>query len=76
MTQCEKLLNHLRTKGPITTREAIRQYGILRPAARIKDLRDQGHGIHTEMVEVSAADGSTAEVARYSLTGQQRLSMR
>ena len=49
MTQCEQILRHLRQEGSITQREAARRYEIYRLAARIYDLRRQGHQIEKEM---------------------------
>ena len=49
MTQCEQVLRHLKDEGSITQREAARRYEIYRLAARIYDLRRQGHQIEKEM---------------------------
>jgi len=49
MTQCEKVLRHLKNEGSITQREATKRYEIYRLAARIYDLRRQGHQIEKEM---------------------------
>ena len=42
LTQCDKVLRHLRDHGYITSLEAINEYGILRLSARIADLKDRG----------------------------------
>ena len=42
LTQCDKVLRHLRDHGYITSLEAINEYGILRLSARIADLKKQG----------------------------------
>ena len=42
LTQCDKVLRHLRDHGYITSLEAINEYGILRLAARIGELREKG----------------------------------
>jgi hypothetical protein len=47
MSHSAQILNHL-TKGPITAIEALNHYGCFRLAARINDLRTEGHNIHTE----------------------------
>lgn len=49
MTQTERIHNHLK-RGSITPLTALKQYGCLRLAARISDLRDQGLPIVTKMV--------------------------
>ena len=48
MSQSIQILNHL-SKKPITALEALNEYGCFRLAARINDLRMQGHQIHTEV---------------------------
>lgn len=51
MTQTREILNHMRT-GPINPIQALMNYGCFRLAARIRDLRDEGHEIRTENVEM------------------------
>jgi hypothetical protein len=48
MSQNNIILSHLR-KSPITAYDAVLQHNIYRLAARIKNLRDDGHTIITEM---------------------------
>ena len=47
-TQCDKIIRHLKTFGSISSLEAITEYGILRLASRIHDLKRQGHNIVSE----------------------------
>ena len=47
--QCDKLLAALREHKVITTDDAREYLGISHPAGRIKDLRQAGHRIVTEM---------------------------
>ena len=49
MTQCDRIMRHLREVGPITGAEAMREYGIQRLASRISDLRHDGVEIHSKM---------------------------
>lgn len=65
-TQCEKIQKYMESFGSITQREAI-MLGIYRLASRIHDLKENGIGIKTEMIEVKNADGTKSHVARYSL---------
>ena len=48
ITQCERILRHLKDFGSITSLEAIQEYGLLRLASRINDLKQQGYCIHAE----------------------------
>lgn len=50
LSQNKKILHHLKSNGSITPIEALNEYGCFRLAARIKDLRDEGHNILTEIV--------------------------
>lgn len=50
MSHAKQILNHL-TNAPITALEALHKYQCFRLAARINDLRMQGHQIHTETIE-------------------------
>jgi hypothetical protein len=52
MSQCADILEALR-RGPITPLEALKDHGCLRLAARIEELRSDGHTIVTEMVKVN-----------------------
>lgn len=47
-TQCERIIRHLIDYGSISSIEAITEYGILRLAARISDLKRQGVNIVSE----------------------------
>ena len=49
MTQNEQILSLLK-RGPLTQLEALDKVGTTRLAARINDLRELGHIIHTEPV--------------------------
>ena len=41
MTQCEKVLRHLRTFGSITPMEAIQEYGIMRLGGPVLGSEEQ-----------------------------------
>ena len=49
-SQNDRILAHMQEGKSITALEAIDQYNILRLAARINDLRKQGHVIKSEIV--------------------------
>jgi len=67
MSQNDRLLNHLQTKGSINPMEAWQQLGIYRLASRAKDLKDSGHNIISERVEVPNRFGEVCRVASYRL---------
>tara|TARA_R110002110_G_scaffold71488_2_gene191061 strand:+ start:96 stop:323 length:228 start_codon:yes stop_codon:yes gene_type:complete len=49
LTQGQKILMHLETKGSITPIEALHLYQVFRLAARVEELRQQGYEIETDM---------------------------
>ena len=63
MTQNKMVLQHLQTGQSITALDSLRLYGVLRLAARVEELRKDGHTIITQSVRVG-----NKEFARYSLT--------
>lgn len=48
-SQCNEVLHHLECVGHLDPMTALRRYGVMRLAARVCDLRDQGHEIHTQL---------------------------
>lgn len=67
MTQCERIYRHLTDYGSITSLEAMGEYGIMRLASRISDLRRDGIPIRREMVSGRNRYGEKTSFARYSL---------
>ena len=69
MTQTERLLERLR-EYPVTPLDSWVDLGIYRLAARVFDLRNQGHNIEKTMVKVRNKFGETVKVAEYRLRGE------
>jgi hypothetical protein len=59
------VLNHLK-KEPLTPLVALRKYGTLRLAALVFNLKDEGHNIISERVNVGTKN-KPKFVAKYSL---------
>ena len=49
-TQTEKILNYLKSGKSLTPITALNKFGCFRLAARISDLRKDGHTIFTETI--------------------------
>lgn len=49
LTQCDKVLRHLEDFGTIDSLTAMSEYGIMRLASRISDLKRSGHNIHSKI---------------------------
>ena len=62
-SQNKMIMGHLRRHKSITPLTAMSQYNCMRLAARIFDLKEAGHTIHTDMVETH----SGKQIARYTL---------
>ena len=67
MTQKEQILLHLEKYGSITPHEALKNYGIMRLASRINELRKDGHRIITQTVIRHYRDGKSTTHAKYLL---------
>ena len=64
-----RLLAYLRDHGAINTFEAIRLLNILRPGARIAELRAQGYNIRTHLATLEDEQGRAhPNVATYYLS--------
>jgi hypothetical protein len=63
-TQCDRILRHLKDYGSITSLEAVTEYGIMRLASRINDLRAQGIAI---VSEVGTGKNRYGEVTHFSV---------
>lgn len=52
MSQSEKILCALKTGKPVTPLIALRRFGCMRLAARIGELRRDGHRVRSRMVTI------------------------
>ena len=73
MTQTERVIRHLRDYGSITSMEAVREYGIMRLASRISDLKKSGMPIRVEMVSWKNRYEENISYARYHLEKKERV---
>ena len=64
MSQKQEILNHLRTIGPITPLQALHRYRVMRLAPRIKEIRNSGYLVLTNMKR--RTDKRTGRVKRYA----------
>lgn len=68
MNQNEQVLQHLKAYGPLTAWGALNNYGIMRLAARINDLRNRGVRIKT----IIHQRGKKKRFALYLLLGSKK----
>lgn len=64
-TQCQRMIEWMDKRGSISTREAMRNLDIMRPASRICDLRKAGWDIETLMVK-----SAKSRYARYRIVAR------
>lgn len=69
MTQCDRIMRHLREVGPLTGAQAMSEYGIAHLASRISELRQGGVAIRKEMKSSKNRYGEAVSYAVYSLGG-------
>ena len=67
LTQCEKVLRHLEDYGTIDPLTALSEYGIMRLASRVSDLKKQGIFITKEIKKAKNRYGETVRYAEYRL---------
>lgn len=70
MTQQDKVLKYLRLYGSITPSEAYASFGCMRLAARIHDLREEGHAITSETAQGINRYGEPVTFTRYRLRAE------
>ena len=70
LSQCDKVLRHLQTYGSLTSLEAVTEYGILRLASRINDLKRMGHKISSSTEVGKNRFGETTHYSVYRLEEQ------
>lgn len=71
MSQESQIINHMEKFGPITPMQALKLYKCFRLASRVNDLRNKGHFITTDMIEVRGK-----RIAKYSLIRQAKAKKR
>lgn len=73
ITQCDRILRHLKDHGSITSMEAVNEYGIMRLASRINDLRAQGIAIVSEVGTGKNRYGETTHYSVYRLAEEKEI---
>ena len=67
LTQCQKVLEYMKTFGSITQLQALQDIGCMRLASRISDLRCQGYAIGRRMKTSKNRYGDDVYFAEYYL---------
>ena len=67
MSQCERIVEYMQQNGSITQLDALREFGCMRLASRISDLKRQGVAVKSTMETSKNRYGEPICYARYSL---------
>lgn len=67
ITQCDRILRHLRDYGSISSHEAIVEYGIYRLASRMTDLKKRGVKFTSETKKGKNRYGEPTHFSVYKL---------
>ena len=73
MTQCDRVLRHMEDFGSITSAEAVYEYGIMRLASRITDLKHRGVPVARVMETSRNRYGEPVSYARYYLEDRKNV---
>lgn len=71
LSQCEKILKHLQHYGAISPIDAMQEYGIMRLASRINDLKRRGHKIISFTEKSKNRNGETVRYSVYVLAEKE-----
>ena len=67
MTQCERILQYIEENGSITQLQALREFGCMRLASRMSDIKKMGYPVKMEMEKSKNRYGEPVHYARYSI---------
>ena len=67
LSQKDKVLRHLKQIGHITPLDAFNDYAIMRLAAIVFDLKDEGHDIKSEFISSRNRFGEKISFSKYTL---------
>ena len=70
LTQCDRIIRHLNDHGSITSLEAMSEYGIMRLASRINDLKGMGYPILSERMTGKNRYNETTSYSVYRLANK------
>lgn len=65
MTQCERILQYIEENGSITQLDALREFGCMRLASRMCDIKKMGYAVIKRTEKAKNRYGDTVTYARY-----------
>lgn len=67
MTQCERILQYIEENGSITQLDALKEFGCMRLASRMCDIKKMGYPVKREMETAKNRYGEPISYARYTI---------
>lgn len=67
LTQCERILQYIEDTGSVTQMDALREFGCMRLASRMSDIKKMGYPVKMEMEKSKNRYGEPVHYARYSI---------
>lgn len=67
VSQCDKILTYIREHGSITPLDALREFGCMRLASRMSDLKGRGYNVKSVMESSKNKSGEPVSYARYTI---------
>lgn len=67
LTQCDKILQYIEENGSITPLDALKEFGCMRLASRMCDIKKMGYPVKKEMETAKNRNGEPVHYARYSI---------
>lgn len=64
-SQCDRILLYMNQHGSITALDAMKEFGCMRLAARINELRKRGVGIRSTSQDTVNRYGDKVSISRY-----------
>lgn len=65
VTQVERIIEYIKRYGSITPLDALKEFGCMRLASRMCDIKAMGYGIVREFEHSKNRDGEPVKYARY-----------
>lgn len=67
LTQCERILKYIEEQGSITQLDAFNEFGCMRLASRMSDLKKMGYNVTKKTEKKKNRYGDTVTYARYTI---------
>lgn len=67
LTQCERIIQFIEETGSITQLDALEQFGCMRLASRMCDIKKMGYSVEKKMEKSRNRYGEPISYARYTI---------